>query len=145
MNLPNCQHRTNPAFSERSRKYVTRKSSGFRCASIKWDWTSGGPNHYSFADFMNKSPASTFLLVVLLISSLASVLFCGLYIRSAIRLRDVQRSVANVQAYRNLFAQLINDTMEYRKKNQAVDPILEAAGINPTGGNSATTNKPPGK
>ena len=93
---------------------------------------------------MKKSPATTVLLVVLVVSSLASVLFCGLYIRNAIRLRDVQRSAANVQAYRNLFGSLVSDTMEYSKKNQAVDPILEAAGFNPRGGNPAPA-KVPGK
>lgn len=77
----------------------------------------------------SKSPATTFLLVLLVISSLASVLFCGLYIRSAIRLRDVQRSAANAQAYRTLFVSLVNDTLEYSKKDPAVDPILEAAGF----------------
>jgi hypothetical protein len=79
--------------------------------------------------FMNKSPATTFLLVVLVISSLASVLFCGLYIRSAMRLRDVQRAMANVQAYRAAFASLLNETVEYSKRNPAVDPILEGAGL----------------
>jgi hypothetical protein len=92
---------------------------------------------------MNKSPASTFLLVVLVISSLASVLLCGLYIRDAMRLRDVQRMAANIQAYRNFFAQLLNDTIEYSKKDQGVDPILQSAGINPRP--VAATNKPAAK
>jgi hypothetical protein len=92
---------------------------------------------------MNKSPAFTFLLVVLVISSLASVLFCGLYIRSAMRLRDVQRSAANAQAYANLFMSLVNDTMEYSKKDPSVDPILEAVGFKPRA--AAITNKPPAK
>jgi len=45
------------------------------------------------------------------------------------RLRDVQRGMANAQAYRTVFVSLINDTMEYSKRNQAIDPILEAAGF----------------
>ncbi len=92
---------------------------------------------------MNKSPAFTFLLVVLVISSLASVLFCGLYIRSAMRLRDVQRSAANAQAYANLFMSLVNDTMEYSKKDPSVDPILESVGFKPPA--AAITNKAPAK
>ena len=94
---------------------------------------------------MNKSPATTFLLVILLISSLASVLFCGLYIRNAIRLRDVQRSMANAQAYRTLLISLVNDTMEYSKKNPAVDPILEGAGLKPKTGAAPAGSKPAGK
>jgi hypothetical protein len=64
-----------------------------------------------------------------------------MYIRYAMRLRDLQRSYSNAQAYRSLFVQLINDTMEYSKKNPAIDPILEGAGFKPPG----TTNKPAGK
>lgn len=94
---------------------------------------------------MNKSPATTFLLVILVISSLASVFFCGLYIRNAMRLRDVQRSMAGAQAYRTLFASLVNDTMEYSKKNAAVDPILEAAGFKPKSTPAPTAGKPAGK
>jgi hypothetical protein len=94
---------------------------------------------------MNKSSATTVLLVVLLISALASVLFCGLYIRSAMRMRDVQRGMASAQAYRNLFMSLVNDTMEYSKKNPAVDPILEAAGIKPKTAPAPLANKPAGK
>jgi len=90
---------------------------------------------------MNKSPASTFLLIVLLISSLLSVLFCGLYISSARRLRDVQRGAASAQAYLNMCAALVNDTVEYSKKDPAINPILEAAGVKP----KDSTNKPPGK
>lgn len=90
---------------------------------------------------MNKSPASTFLLIVLLISSLASVLFCGLYISNARRLRDLQRTTANAQAYLSMCAALVNDTVEYSKKDPAIDPILEATGIK----SRASTNKPSGK
>ena len=56
-------------------------------------------------------------------------------------LRDLQRSAANAQAYRNLFVSLVNDTLEYSKKNSAIDPILVAAGFKP----GSATNKPAGK
>ena len=39
---------------------------------------------------------------------------------------------------------LMNDTLEYSKRDPAVDPILEAAGIKPKPG-AAATNKPVGK
>jgi hypothetical protein len=95
---------------------------------------------------MKKSPATTFLLVLLVASSLISVLFCGLYIRNAMRLRDLQRNMASVQAYRAVFVSLINDTVEYSKRNQAIDPILEAAGFKPSKTAAAVpTNKPAGK
>lgn len=89
---------------------------------------------------MKKSPATSFLLVILVASSLVSVLFCGLYIRNAMRLRDLQRSMSNAQAYRSLFVSLVNDTMEYSKQNPAIDPILQAAGFKP-----ANAARPAGK
>jgi hypothetical protein len=95
---------------------------------------------------MKKSSATTFLFVILLSSSLASVLFCGLYIRNAIHLRDMQRNMASAQTYRALFGALINDTMEYSKKNAAIDPILEAAGFKaPKTAPAATAIKSGGK
>lgn len=92
---------------------------------------------------MKKSPATTFLLVLLVASSLASVVFCGLYITYAMRLRDLQRSMSNAQAYRSLFISLVNDTLEYSKKDSAIDPILVAEGFKLPKPNA--TNKPAGK
>ena len=78
---------------------------------------------------MNRSPATTALLVILVVSALCSVAFCGLYVRDAMRLRDLQRNTANLQIYRNTVVALINETLEYSKKNPSVDPILETAGF----------------
>jgi Na+-transporting NADH:ubiquinone oxidoreductase subunit NqrC len=93
---------------------------------------------------MNKNPATTALLVILVVSALCSVAFCGLYVRDAVRLRDLQRSTANVQIYRNSMLALINDTLEYSKKNPSIDPILEAAGFKPKAG-APQTPKPGSK
>lgn len=87
---------------------------------------------------MNRNPATTALLVILVVSALCSVAFCGLYVRDAMRLRDLQRSTANVQMYRNTVVALINDTLEYSKKNPSVDPILEAAGFKQKAGPAQT-------
>lgn len=87
--------------------------------------------YYSLRLNMKRSPASTALLVILVISALCSVAFCGMYVRDAMRLRDLQRNTANIQQYRNAMVSLINDTLEYSKRNPAVDPILEAAGFKP--------------
>jgi len=94
---------------------------------------------------MNKSPALTALLAVLVVSALCSVAFCGLYVRDAMRLRDLQRSTSMIQTYRNSMVSFINETIEYSKKNPGIDPILEAAGFKPKSGAGATTNKPAGK
>ena len=95
---------------------------------------------------MKKSPFTTFLLILLVTSALVSVLFCGLYIQSAMRSRELQRSIAGAQNYRGLYVSLLNDCVEYSKKNAAIDPILEAAGAKaPKSAAALTTNKPAGK
>jgi hypothetical protein len=94
---------------------------------------------------MKKSPSTTVLLVILVITSLLSVLCCGLYIRSTMRLRDLQRTYAAQQQYRNFFLALMRDSIEYSKRNPAIDPLLEAANLKPKANVAATTNKPAGK
>jgi hypothetical protein len=93
---------------------------------------------------MKKSPTTTILMVILVASALCSVLFCGLYVNNAMRLRDLQRSAAIAQNNRNLLISLANDTLEYSKRNSAVDPILEAAGFKPKTA-AAPTTKASGK
>jgi hypothetical protein len=94
---------------------------------------------------MKKSPSTTVLLGILVASALVSVMFCGLYIHSAMRSRDLQRSLASAQNYRTVFVALINECLEYSKKNPAIDPILEAANAKPKTTPAAITNKPAGK
>ena len=95
---------------------------------------------------MKKSPATTILLAILVTSSLLSLLFCGLYIRTALRLRDLQRGMAGPQAYRAAFMALVKDVMEYSEKDPGINPILEAAGFKAAKGSIlAPTNKPASK
>ena len=114
---------------------------------IKTGWTSEQLNYYSLRLRMKKNPAITVLLVILVASALCSVAFCLLYINSARQLRDLQRSAAMAQNYRNLILSLGNDALEYSKKNAAIDPLLEAAGFKPKAGSAAATatNKPASK
>jgi hypothetical protein len=127
--------------ANRSQFFGARRPSGI----IKTSWTTGHMNYYSLRLNMNKSPAMTALLVLLVVSALCSVAFCGLYVRDAMRLRDLQRSTSMVQAYRSSMLSLISDTLEYSKRNPSIDPILEAAGFKPKPGGAAVTNKPAGK
>jgi len=95
---------------------------------------------------MKKSPASTVLLSILVASSLFSLLICGLYIRTALRLRDLQRSMAGPQAYKSAFISLVKDVMDYSEKDPAINPILEGAGFKMAKGPILhSTNKPAGK
>ena len=94
---------------------------------------------------MNKSPATTILLFILVASALCSVAFCLLYTSSSRQLRDLQRTAAMAQNNRNLILALGSETLEYSKKNPAIDPILEAAGFKQKAASAAATNKPASK
>jgi hypothetical protein len=78
---------------------------------------------------MNKSPLTTFLLVALLISALASIGLCYLCTRNTILLVQMQQQVAYAQNRGAFMASLVKDAVEYSSKNPAIDPILESAGI----------------
>ncbi len=122
------------------------KSSGFRHRIrpvVKMGLDKLTAESLQFSRVMNKSPGTTFLLIVLVISTLLSVLFCVLYTQNARQLRNLQRAAAAAQGYMNVFGALVNDTMEYSRKNPAVEPILEGAGFTPRP--AALTGKPPGK
>jgi hypothetical protein len=90
---------------------------------------------------MTKSPLTTVLLAALLISALASVGFCCAYIFKAREVRAIQGQIAGIQNNRAFIAAVANDAIEYSKRNAAIDPILEAAGIKPKTSAAALTNK----
>ena len=80
---------------------------------------------------MRNSPLTTVLLVILVVSALASVLLCWLYISNTRQLRVLQTQIQMVNNNRALITSLANECLEYSKKNPAIDPLLESAGIKP--------------
>ncbi len=92
---------------------------------------------------MSKSPLNTVLLVVLAISALFSVGLCWSYISSARELRKFQTDATMINNNRALIQALCNDAMEYSKKNPAIDPILEVAGLKPGKTNLPLTSPKP--
>ena len=91
---------------------------------------------------MKNNPLTTFLLAVLTISALLSVGLCWRYISNTRELHALQAQAAMINNNRAVINALANDTVEYSKKNPAIDPILESVGLKP--GKSAPTaaNKP---
>jgi len=93
---------------------------------------------------MKNSPFNTIFLVAVLLSSLWSVLLCYTVIARTRELRELQGR-ANAFNYRQVGIQaLLNDAMEYSKKNPAMDPLLESLGVKQRS-SSAVTNKPAAK
>lgn len=80
---------------------------------------------------MKKSPLPTVLLVVLLASALTSLFLCWSYISKTRELRRLQGQAAQANNNLGIINALATDALEYSKKNPAIDPILESAGVKP--------------
>ena len=91
---------------------------------------------------MKNSPLITILLGVLTVSALASVVLCWLYISNTRQLRSLQSQANMINNNRTVMTALANDTMEYSKKNPAIDPILESVGLKPSKSNAPAAARP---
>jgi len=78
---------------------------------------------------MKNSPLATVLLALLACAALGSLILCWMYIHSTRQLRAYQGNVAGIQQRQQAFQFLINDVVEYSKRNPQIDPILEKNGI----------------
>jgi hypothetical protein len=99
---------------------------------------------------MRKSPLTTFLLVVLVVSTLISVALCFFHISSTRQLRVLQAQAQMVNNNRAFVASLAAEMVEYSKKNPAIIPVLEASGLGskpaaPAPAAPAPSVKPAGK
>jgi hypothetical protein len=91
---------------------------------------------------MKKNPLTAILVAVLVVSALASVVLCWAYISNTRQLRQLTTQVNAVQANERFVSALAGDALEYSKKNPAIEPILEAAGVRPLKTASASASKP---
>ena len=91
---------------------------------------------------MKNNPLTTVLLGVLTISALLSVGFCWRYVSNTRELRTLQTQANMINNNRTMINSLANDTVEYSKKNPAIDPILESVGLKPGKSAPAATSKP---
>jgi hypothetical protein len=91
---------------------------------------------------MKNNPLTTVLLGVLTVSALLSVGFCWRYVSNTRELRALQTQASVINNNRTMINSLANDTVEYSKKNPAIDPILESVGLKPGKSAPAATTKP---
>jgi hypothetical protein len=91
---------------------------------------------------MKNNPLTTILLGVLTVSALLSVGFCWRYVSNTRELRALQTQASMINNNRTMINSLANETVEYSKKNPAVDPILESVGLKPGKSAPAATTKP---
>jgi len=78
---------------------------------------------------MNKSPLTTILTGALALSAFASLVLCYLYIQYTREARLLQVPATQSVMKQNLITPLMNDIVEYSKKNPAILPVLDAAGV----------------
>jgi|ERR1017187_7926815 hypothetical protein len=69
-------------------------------------------------------------------SALLSIILCLLYISDSRQLRAfqgrLQAELPGINNNRAAANALVNDTLEYSKKNPAIIPVLQSVGITPT-------------
>jgi len=88
---------------------------------------------------MKNDPLTMILLVVLGVFALAAVGLCMFYIHDTRLARSYQANIMMINGRDQAIRQLATDALEYSKRNPAIDPILEAAGVKPKSG-AATNN-----
>ncbi len=93
---------------------------------------------------MKSNPLTAILLGVLIVTTLASVVLCGAYVRYSHELRSMHFLVNRITYNRALAQAVAKDALKYSEKNPAIDPILESVGAKPAR-SAATTNKPAAK
>ena len=71
-------------------------------------------------------------LVALSILATASLAFY--YVRSVQKLNRLQFQTAIINRNRALVNALVSESVEYSKRNPAIDPILQAVGVKPKSG-----------
>ena len=91
---------------------------------------------------MKNNPLTSVLLGVLTVSTLASVVLCGMFNHNVRHKNSLQHDASVMINNRNVMSALVNDTLEYSKKNPDIDPILESLRLKPGKSAPAATSKP---
>ena len=94
---------------------------------------------------MKNNPMTTVLLWVLTLSALASVVLCMLFTTKTRQRNMLQSEATAIINKRTIVNALVQDVMEYSKKNQEIDPILVSANLKAAKSSLSTTNKPGAK
>jgi len=92
---------------------------------------------------MKSNPVTSLLLAVLFVNAAFTALMTFNYVRSMRALQTLQVQRAAMTRELNIFNSLVNDTLEYSKRNPAVEPVLQSIGLKP--GRPAAPAQPTGK
>lgn len=75
---------------------------------------------------MSKSLFAAVLVALLFVSAALNVYYALQLLFSTRRLRSVQPQVVEIQNRLTLARALLNETLEYSKRNPAIDPLLQS-------------------
>ncbi len=92
---------------------------------------------------MKSNPITSLLLAVLFVNAAFTALMTYNYVQSIRTLQTLQVQRAAMNRELNVFNSLVNDTLEYSKRNPAVEPVLQSIGLKPT--HTAAPAQPTGK
>lgn len=79
--------------------------------------------------FSGKNLVPLTLVALIFCSALFSLFCVFFYMRGAGELRGLQAQAARVENSRNLLRAIAAESVEYSKRNPAIDPILQAVGL----------------
>ena len=81
--------------------------------------------------FTGKNLVPLILVTLIFFSALFSSLCVYLYIKGTGELRGLQAQAARIENSRNLLRALAGESVEYSKRNPAINPLLQSVGLNP--------------
>jgi hypothetical protein len=107
---------------------------------------------YKVPAIVMKNPLNGIVLGLVSLSVLLSIVCCVFYIKNSRELRGLQgpngplqKAAAEINAGRPIVQALMNEAVEYSKKNASIDPILQSIGINIRQGNAPVAPTPAAK
>jgi len=92
---------------------------------------------------MKSNPVTNLLLAVLFVNAVFTALMTFNYVRTMRTLQTLQFQRAALTRELNIFNSLVNDTLEYSKRNSAVEPALQSLGLKTS--RTAAPTQPVGK
>lgn len=75
---------------------------------------------------MKTNPLTAFLVGILFLSSVSAAGFATWYVMSVKAIHKMQPELAEINVVVSRVQMLVNESMEYRKHNPAIDPILQS-------------------
>lgn len=98
---------------------------------------------------MDQKLVTASLIGLLFLNAICAGTFALLFVRGMRDVRQLQGQAANINNLRNRAQGVLNEALEYSKRNPAIDPILQSVGAKPrpagTGAATGPAPAPPGK